>query len=137
MVTGYSYWFRRTILVFILHIGACLRGCRLLPCARLLAFADRVDIIRTFNGNLYFDINECIVCPVGKVVCFLRDLVKDIKASAIVGLFVRLCENIIRLGNRDRDGGVIDLDDFFARFILDAGTGVGGLGCRRSCCGGW
>ena len=85
-------------------------------------------MLHTINGNLYFDINERIVCPVGKVVCFLRDLVKDIKASAIVGLFVRLCENIIRLGNRDRDSGVIDLDDFFARFILDAGTGVGGLG---------
>ena len=76
------------------------------------------------------NINECVLAFVfagHKLVCLGCNIRKHIDAFAVIDLGGS-CTGDARLGNLDGDGRVIDLDDFFALFILDAGTGVGGLG---------
>ena len=111
-----------------LYVRASLRCASLVPCASGLARQNRVDIVRAIDLYLDLDIDELVLRAVRKAVCLLGYLVEDIKAGAVVGLFDCRRKDIDRFRNGDRDGGVIDLDDFFALFILDAGTGVGGLG---------
>lgn len=119
------------ILVRVHVLARGQRGSRRVPRARRCTGRNRIGIGRVFinfyrnsNGNkLVF----AHICTGYKCVGCCLDVCNDIDAFAVVDFGFR-CAGDSRLGNRDRDGGVINRDNVLLFFILDAGTGVGGLG---------
>ena len=112
-------------IIFDLHIFVG-RKTSLVPATRLIALLNGIGICIAATCNGHNDIHIRVLLAVSKRIDVLRNGGQHIKASTVIH-FASGHTSDARLGNLDRDGGVVDINKRLVTCILDARAFIGWL----------